>query len=82
MKSVLFALSLLCASLCVNAQYYNDVLSYNINSTPVNGIKIKTNLPFASFTQMPTIMIEGYAFNTSDPINPDIDLLHLQQSLP
>ncbi|SEW38539.1 hypothetical protein SAMN05428988_4854 [Chitinophaga sp. YR573] len=69
MKSVFFVLSLLCASLCVDAQYYNDVYSYYTNGTPVNGVKIKTNLPFTSVSQMPTIMIEGFQYSTGSPIN-------------
>jgi hypothetical protein len=69
MKSAFFVLSLLCAMLRVNAQYYDDVLSYSANATPVNGVKIKTNLPFTSATQMPTLLIEGYAYGSADPIN-------------
>ncbi len=37
--------------------YYN-VLSWNQNGTPVNGVKIKTKIPYTSGTQMPLIMIE------------------------
>jgi len=51
------------------SQYYNDVLSYRFNGTPTNGIKIHTNMPFASSQQMPTIMIEGYNYGTSTPID-------------
>jgi hypothetical protein len=69
MKSILLVLSLICVTIKVNAQYYNDVLTYSINGTPVNGVKIKTNLPLINSSQMPTIMIEGYAFSSSDPIN-------------
>lgn len=69
MKSVLLVLLFICATIYVNAQYYNDVLTYSINGTPVNGVKIKTNLPFTNSSQMPTIIIEGFAFSTYDPIN-------------
>jgi hypothetical protein len=69
MKSIIIVLSLFCATISVNAQYYDDVLTYSTNSTPVNGVKIKTNLPFTNSSQMPTIMIEGYCYSTSAPIN-------------
>lgn len=69
MKSVLLVLSLLCASLYVNAQNYPDVLSYYQNGAPTNGIKIKTNLPFSNSGAMPTIMIEGFCYGTNETIN-------------
>jgi hypothetical protein len=69
MKSFLFFLCLYCITLKVNAQYFNDVLSYHFNGTPENGVKIKTNLPFSTSSQMPTLSIEGYAYGTEDPIN-------------
>jgi len=28
------------------AQNYTNLVNYSINSTPVHGVKIKTNLPF------------------------------------
>jgi hypothetical protein len=52
-----------------SAQNYNPVLNYNFNGTPVNGVKIKTNLPFSNWSQMPTIIIEGYNYVTSQTIN-------------
>ncbi|MBN9300142.1 MAG: hypothetical protein J0I41_24300 [Filimonas sp.] len=45
------------------------MVNYNLNGTPVNGVKIKTNLPFVNSSQMPTVMIEGYNYVTSRPIN-------------
>ena len=42
------------------SNYYNCV-SWNGFLSPVSGIKIKTNIPFASSTAMPTLFIEGYA---------------------
>lgn len=53
------------------AQYY-DVLSYSINGTPVNGLNIKTNLPFANSTQMISLKIEGYAYGPSEIIDLNI----------
>jgi len=69
MKSVLIFLSLLCASLYVSAQNYPDVLSYYNNGTPVNGVKIKTNLPFTNSSQMPTIIFEGYCYGSNESIS-------------
>src|SRR6476659_8173141 len=51
-----------------DAQNYPNLLNYNLNSAPVNGVKIKTNLPFTPTTQMPTIIIEGNNFGTGEPI--------------
>jgi len=53
------------------AQYY-DVLSYNVNGTPVNGLNIKTNLPFTNSTQMISLKIEGYAYGPSEIIDLNI----------
>lgn len=70
MKSILLVLSLICFSvLCVQAQYYGDVVSANFNTTPTYGAKIKTNLPFRNSFTMPTIIIEGYDYSTGNPIN-------------
>jgi hypothetical protein len=52
-----------------NAQVFNNIVNYNFNSTPVNGVKIKTNLPFTSSSQMPTITIQGYDFGAKSPIS-------------
>lgn len=49
------------------AQHY-DILTYNLNNTPVNGVKIKTNMPFTNSSQMPTLIFEGYNFGTANPI--------------
>lgn len=47
---------------------HNNVLTYNLNGTPINGIKIKTNIPFLTSSQMPTLLIEGYCFGLGTPI--------------
>lgn len=52
-----------------NAQNYNNIVNYSINGTPVNGVKIKTNLPFLPVSQMPTISIKGYNYGNSEPID-------------
>jgi len=50
-----------------HGNYYN-VLSWNYNGTPTNGVKIKTNLPYTNGSQMPTILIEGYDLGAGNPI--------------
>ncbi len=52
-----------------NAQNYNNLVNYSIYGTPTHGVKIKTNMPFTPATQMPTITITGYNYNTAEPIN-------------
>lgn len=47
----------------------NVACSYKINGTPVNGIKIKTNIPFGVNITMPTLMLEGYDYQYTNPIN-------------
>jgi hypothetical protein len=47
--------------------HYN-VLSYNLNGTPVNGVKIKTNIPYIPSSPMPTLFIEGYCYGLAAPI--------------
>lgn len=49
------------------AQVYQPA-TYHYNGTPTNGVKIKTNLPFVVGNSMPTIIIEGYNYNTAEPI--------------
>ncbi|MCW0490402.1 hypothetical protein OKE68_06335, partial [Riemerella anatipestifer] len=46
---------------------YHDVANYSTRSTPINGLKIKTNLPFSTF-QMPSIILEGYAYGARKSI--------------
>jgi hypothetical protein len=53
----------------VNAggNYYN-VLSYALNGTPTNGIKILTQIPFANQYGMTTIVIEGFDYGSGKTI--------------
>lgn len=67
MKKLLFLVLISMVAERSYAQHY-DILTHNLNNTPANGIKIKTNMPFTSGTQMPTIIIEGYNFGTAAPI--------------
>lgn len=47
--------------------YYN-VISWNQNGTPVNGVKIKTRIPYTNGSQMPLVSIEGYDYGNGSPI--------------
>ncbi len=49
------------SQLHASGNHYN-ILSYASGTTPVNGIKIKTNIAFTHGTQMPTIILEGYNY--------------------
>jgi len=69
-KLVLFTLLILIKT-SISAQSY-EVLNYNFNSTPVNGVKIKTNIPYTNGTQMPTVHITGYNFGSQNTISLDI----------
>ncbi len=60
----------------VKAQNYNPIVNYNFNGTPTNGIKIKTNIPYSNQSQMPNIIIEGYNYGDSTPINLSTDQTH------
>ena len=48
-------------------QVYQPV-TYHYNGTPTNGVKIKTNMPFVVANSMPTIILEGYNYGTSEAI--------------
>ena len=67
-KNILFLVVMLFLTLTASAQNYNPVVNYNINGTPINGVKIKTNLPYENGSQMPTIIIEGYAYGQATTI--------------
>jgi hypothetical protein len=74
MKKILFTLLFLLGVVIVHAQNYNNLLNYNYNGTPTYGVKIITNIPYTSGTQMPTIHIKGYNYGTADVI--DISLVY------
>ena len=73
MKVHFFLLMLFCGlfSEHLHSQRY-DVLNYYYNGTPVNGVKIKTNLPYLSSSQMPTINIDGYDFSSGNTVGINI----------
>jgi len=66
MKKTIVLTVLLIMGIGVNAQNYFP-LNYALNKTPVHGIKIKTNLPYAG-SQMPTVIIEGYNYGAGKSI--------------
>lgn len=69
-KSLLFIFFLLLSSLDISAQYYYpEIVSYGGAATPINGLKIKTNLPYAHGSQMPAVYIQGYNYNKSETIS-------------
>lgn len=61
-------LLLLLMLLVAKAQNYNPIINYNLNGTPTNGVKIKTNIPYSDGSQMPNIIIEGFNYGDSTPI--------------
>lgn len=71
MKALYIFIILLVSSLFSYGQSY-DVLDYHINGTPVNGVNIRTNLPFLHGSQMVTISIKGYNYQTADIISLDL----------
>jgi hypothetical protein len=71
MKKVILFILLILIKTSMFAQSY-EVLNYNFNSTPVNGVKIKTNIPYTNGSQMPTIHITGYNYGTQNTIGLDI----------
>jgi hypothetical protein len=69
MKKIAALFIMLLVSLSSGAQLRTNILNYRSVGVPVNGVKIKTNLPFAPASQMPTILIQGYAYGVEKTIN-------------
>lgn len=67
LKKLLILLTLFICAIKAKSQHY-DVLTYHLNNTAANGIKIKTNMPFTNGSQMPTLVIEGYCYGMASPI--------------
>ncbi|HMI02911.1 MAG TPA: hypothetical protein VK541_10540 [Pedobacter sp.] len=67
----LLTIFLLFTGLFCYAQSYETV-SYNLNGTPANGMKIKTNLPYTNSTQMVNVKIEGYCYGTAAAVGLNI----------
>jgi len=71
MKKLYILICFVFLSVTSRAQSY-EVLNYSLNATPVNGVNIKTNLPFTSGSQMVTLKIEGYSYGLSAAISLDL----------
>ncbi len=77
MKKIPYLLLLcLLAGLSTRAQVRFDstILVYASNGTPVNGIKIRTNLPFTNASQMPTLILEGYCYGANGNVSATIGI--------
>ena len=53
----------------VQAQVYLDIARASFTTTPVNGVKIKTNIPFAHAADMVSLEIKGYSYGLSAPLD-------------
>jgi hypothetical protein len=51
------------------SEYRYSILNMNDTTTPVNGYKIKTNLPWQGGYQMPTIYITGYLYGNAQTVD-------------
>ena len=71
MKKIYVLICFMLSFAVSKAQSY-DVLSYNLNNTPVNGVNIKTNLPFTNGTQMVSLKVEGYTYGAGAIIDLNI----------
>ncbi len=68
-KLLTIILGLFMISVIGLAQNYDHILNYHYNGTPTHGVKIKTNIPYTSGSQMPTISLKGYAYGPSQTID-------------
>ena len=68
LKTLLILGAIAFTPIVLKAQNYNPVFNYSFSGTPVNGVKIKTNIPFIHGIGMPTIIIEGYNYGESSPM--------------
>ena len=70
MKRILFLLfAMMSISTCIIAQNYNNIVNYNSSSYPVNGVKIKTNIPYENMYTLPLIKIEGVDYGKQRILN-------------
>lgn len=60
-------LVMLYCTLLTHAQIY-EPLQYSFNGIPSYGVKIKTNIPYCSGCQMPTLRFEGYNYGDNTNI--------------
>jgi len=66
---ILVVLGLLFLIKPVQAQVYPDIARASFTTTPVNGVKIKTNIPFAHGADMVSLEIKGYSYGISAPLD-------------
>lgn len=66
---LLFITTLIVSAL--TAQNYPNIVNYNLNGIPTNGVKIKTNIPYDHGNGMYTVKIDGYHYNDKNalPVN-------------
>ncbi|WP_053003722.1 hypothetical protein [Sphingobacterium sp. Ag1] len=51
------------------AQVYPDIVRYMTSTTPVNGLKIKTNIPFVAASDMVSLEIKGYSYGITSALD-------------
>ncbi|HEY8957995.1 hypothetical protein [Chitinophaga sp.] len=69
MKRIILLFSLICLLSTAKGQVFCDtVITFDRTAAPLNGTKIRTNLPFTNGVEMPTIILEGYNYVTAEPI--------------
>ncbi len=69
LKKIIFVFLMVFTSLVLFSQNYPNIVNHHISSTPIHGVKIKTNIPFSHGMGIPTVKIEGYDYNLSNPLN-------------
>ena len=68
MKKIYILVCLVFSMISLKAQSY-EALNYSLNATPVNGVNIKTQIPFTNSSQMITLKIEGYSYGLKAAIS-------------
>ncbi|MGA6119309.1 hypothetical protein [Sphingobacterium anhuiense] len=66
---ILVVLGLLFLIKPVQAQVYPDIARASFTTTPLNGVKIKTNIPFVSSVDMVSLEIKGFSYGISAPLD-------------
>lgn len=70
LKTMLFIGLMSFASInLVQGQVFPDIARYHTSTTPVNGLKIKTNIPFSSGADMVSLEIKGYSYGLSSTLD-------------
>jgi len=66
---LMFTLAMLIGISQSRAQVYPDIVRYITSTTPVNGLKIKTNIPFVAASDMVSLEIKGYSYGISSALD-------------